>query len=84
MVTLIMHDPENEKKLNLDEFSDGHGEECCAQLSSYMVQCTGIGAVLSFRKVILQLVLILALTWSMIQGSEDPFSCLQNFLNVEG
>ena len=40
-----------------------------------------IGAVLSFRKVILQSVLILALTQSMFQGSEDPFSHLQNFLN---
>ena len=58
-----------------------HVEECCVWLSGYMAQCTGIGAVLSFGKVILQSVLILALTWSMIQGLEDPFSHLQNFPN---
>src|SRR6266704_5397471 len=46
-----------------------------------MAQCAGIGAVLSFRKVILQSVLILALTRSMFQGLEDPFSHLQNFPN---
>src|SRR6266704_6791771 len=46
-----------------------------------MAQCTGIGVVLSFGKVVLQSVLILALTWSMFQGSDDLFSHLQNFLN---
>ena len=56
-------------------------EEHCAQLSSYMAQCIGKGVVLSFGKVILQLVIILALTWSMFQGLEDLFSHLQNFPN---
>src|SRR6266704_2005353 len=46
-----------------------------------MAQCTGIGVVISFRKVVLQSVLILALTRSMFQGSEDLFSHLQNFPN---
>ena len=56
-------------------------EEHCVWLSGYMAQRTGIGVVLLFGKVILQSVLILALAQSMFQGSEDPFSHLQNFVN---
>src|SRR6266704_3002073 len=69
------------KNTSIPFFIDWTGEEHCAQLSGYMAQCTGIGVVLLFGKVVLQSVLILALTQSMIQGSEDPFSHLQNFLN---
>src|SRR6266704_387116 len=58
-----------------------NSEEHCVQLSSYMAQCTGIGVVLSFGKVVLQSVLTLALAQRMFQGSEDLFSLLQNFPN---